>query len=258
MSYSYQEFTSRNWLFINEGLQNKISKTKLFFAGCGLGSVIAETAVRVGFSNFLLVDGDNVEFSNLNRQIFTTEDIGKNKADATSTILKKINPLAEIKTVNSFIEPSNIKNLIGENDYVINTVDVNETFFELNKISVGHNKIVLTPLNIGFGSFLMIFSKDSEKIEEMFDSKNIKSDLDFFYALVEKIGKSKLPRYISSNLQPLLEGIEDKNVSPQLSIGANIVASLVVTNIIKIISGQEVPMSPDPILVDFFENNICR
>jgi molybdopterin/thiamine biosynthesis adenylyltransferase len=255
MVYSYQEFISRNWIFINKDLQTKISKTKLFFAGCGLGSVIAETAVRTGFLEFLLADGDKVKFSNLNRQIFTTIDIGKNKAEVTAALLKKINPLIETKVINFFIKLSDVhEGLINDYDYIINTLDVNKTFFELNKEAINRDKTVLVPLNIGFGSFLMVFTKNSKKIEEIVNTEKIKNDLDFFNELIRKLDTSKLPNYISSSLQFIFDEIKNKGISPQLGIAANVTASLTILTIIKLIAGQSVPLSPTPILIDLFEH----
>lgn len=255
MNYSYRELISRNWIFINKDLQTKINKTKLFFAGCGLGSVIAETAARTGFLEFLLADGDKVESSNFNRQIFTTIDIGENKAEVTAAFLKKINPSIKTKVANSFLGPSDIKKgLINDYDYIINTLDVNETFFELNREAFNRGKVVLMPLNIGFGSFLMVFTKNSKKIEEIINTEKIKNDLDFFKELTQKLDTSKLPGYISSNLQFIFSEIKNKGISPQLGIATNITASLTIVTIIKLIAGQFVPLSPTPILIDLFEH----
>jgi tRNA A37 threonylcarbamoyladenosine dehydratase len=45
-------------------------------AGCGIGSVIAECALRLGFENITITEGDNVELSHLNRQNHIDKNIG--------------------------------------------------------------------------------------------------------------------------------------------------------------------------------------
>ena len=48
----------RNRLYITEEEQQKIRDTKIVFGGAGIGSVIAECALRFGFENITIVDGD--------------------------------------------------------------------------------------------------------------------------------------------------------------------------------------------------------
>ena len=57
---------------------------EIHIIGCGsVGSTVAELLARYGLENFVLYDFDVVEPKNLNNQMFTRRDIGKNKAEAT-------------------------------------------------------------------------------------------------------------------------------------------------------------------------------
>ena len=47
--------------------QSIIKDYKIFLGGAGIGSIIAECALRFGFEHITIVDGDKVEESNLNR-----------------------------------------------------------------------------------------------------------------------------------------------------------------------------------------------
>ncbi|MDE5980784.1 MAG: ThiF family adenylyltransferase [Bacteroidaceae bacterium] len=58
----------RNRLYITDEEQQKVKETRIVFGGAGIGSVIAECALRFGFERMTIVDGDKVEESNLNRQ----------------------------------------------------------------------------------------------------------------------------------------------------------------------------------------------
>ena len=61
-----------------------------YVIGCGgVGSWLAAALVRLaGSENVILVDGDTLEEKNLDRQLFTEEEIGRNKAEALASRLK--------------------------------------------------------------------------------------------------------------------------------------------------------------------------
>jgi len=66
-------------------------------AGCGgLGSNAAMLLVRAGIGGLVLVDFDRVEISNLNRQFFFQQDIGKPKVAALAEHLRAINPAVKL------------------------------------------------------------------------------------------------------------------------------------------------------------------
>ena len=72
---------NRNRIYVSEEEQEKVRETRILLGGAGIGSIIAECALRFGFENIVIVDGDRVELSNLNRQNYVKSDIGKSKAD---------------------------------------------------------------------------------------------------------------------------------------------------------------------------------
>jgi sulfur carrier protein ThiS adenylyltransferase len=62
-------------------------------AGCGgLGSNAAVSLARAGVGSLILADVDSVEESNLNRQYFFLDDLGKPKVEALAARLRQINP----------------------------------------------------------------------------------------------------------------------------------------------------------------------
>ncbi len=80
---------SRNRLYINEEEQEQIRKIPILFAGCGIGSNIAECALRFGFENITIVDGDVIENSNLNRQNYIEDVSLQTNLDKFHSILKE-------------------------------------------------------------------------------------------------------------------------------------------------------------------------
>ncbi len=71
----------------------RIREVRVGIAGAGgLGSNCAVNLVRCGFSKFVIADYDIVEDSNLNRQFFFNDQIGKSKVEMLKANLLRINP----------------------------------------------------------------------------------------------------------------------------------------------------------------------
>jgi tRNA A37 threonylcarbamoyladenosine dehydratase len=113
----------RNHIYISEEEQAAIRNTKIIFGGAGIGSNIAECALRFGFEQITIVDGDRVEESDLNRQNYTETDLGKYKAEALAERLLAINPQAQISFHNCFIDGTNVEKLVNGHDIAVNALD---------------------------------------------------------------------------------------------------------------------------------------
>jgi len=101
----------------------KIENTKVFIVGCGgLGSNVAKILVRTGFLNLTLIDFDVVEFKNLNRQDFYTNQIGAKKVEALKENLMRINKDIFVKTLDLKLTDKNL-DLLKDADVVIEAVD---------------------------------------------------------------------------------------------------------------------------------------
>ena len=118
-----KRFISRNAGYVSDELQHRIRETRLLIGGCGIGSTIAEACVRLGFEHLTLIDKDQVEEHNLNRQDFTASDIGTQKVDALAKRLLSINPSASIRAVNDWVTPQNAAGFVSEADIVFDTID---------------------------------------------------------------------------------------------------------------------------------------
>ena len=112
-------------------LSKKILKTlkeKTFcIIGCGgTGCMFAEMLVRTGAQHIILIDGDKVEKSNLNRIFsFVKADVGKPKVDALEARLKEINENITVDT-----HPCHFKQLLLKDDAMRNIhKDILNSFF---------------------------------------------------------------------------------------------------------------------------------
>lgn len=114
---------TRNRIYVSEEEQELVKNFPILLAGSGIGSVIAECALRFGFENITIIDGDLVEASNLNRQNYTEEDIDTNKVDAIAKRLLSINSKANIKCLDLFLTLENVSEHVKGHKAAINALD---------------------------------------------------------------------------------------------------------------------------------------
>ena len=149
----------RNRIYLSNQEQETIKQCPILLGGSGIGSVIAECALRLGFENITIVDGDQVETSNLNRQNYTEEDISVDKVSAIKRRLKSINKNANIEVHNCFLTKDNVADFIEGHKIAINALDFSsEVPLLFDEICQQKGIPVLHPYNLGWGGLLTIIS----------------------------------------------------------------------------------------------------
>lgn len=110
---------------IDEAGQLALSKAKVLIVGLGgLGHPVASYLAAAGIGTLGLVDGDTVDVSNLHRQVlFTTADVGKNKAEVAFRRLSARNEFITYKVFPEFISKQNAHAMIGQFDMVVDASD---------------------------------------------------------------------------------------------------------------------------------------
>jgi adenylyltransferase/sulfurtransferase len=110
--------------FGREG-QEKLKKAKVFLAGAGgLGSPVAYYLAAAGIGTIVIADNDVVDLSNLNRQILHWEEnIGKLKVDSAAHKLRSFNSGIKVQAVSETIGESNVANLVGDADIIVDAMD---------------------------------------------------------------------------------------------------------------------------------------
>ncbi|MEM6718297.1 MAG: ThiF family adenylyltransferase [Bacteroidota bacterium] len=152
---------SRNRIYLTEDEQTSIKNCPIILGGSGIGSVISECALRLGFENITIIDGDTVEVSNLNRQNYTQDDIDTFKVDAIKKRLLSINKDANITIHNGFLTTENAKDFILGHKIAINALDfTSDVPLVFDKICQEHNIPVLHPYNLGWGGLVTIITPD--------------------------------------------------------------------------------------------------
>ncbi len=113
-------------LISRQGLKEYNILKKSFVAICGLGGLGSNAAIslaRAGVGNIKLIDYDVVEISNLNRQAYFIEHIGKYKTDALKEIIHKISPYINIKISNIYLNSENIENELKDYQVILECFD---------------------------------------------------------------------------------------------------------------------------------------
>jgi len=118
--------------------QLKLKRSKVLVVGIGgLGSPIALYLAAAGFGNIYLVDSEDVELSNLNRQILHwTEDIGRPKALSASWKLRRFNPEVSVEAIKCRAEEDILRRFIARVDLVMDGLDNWKTRLLVNKVCV--------------------------------------------------------------------------------------------------------------------------
>ncbi|MGM7684701.1 HesA/MoeB/ThiF family protein [Cytobacillus sp. Hm23] len=112
----------------------KIRNLKIMIVGLGgLGSWVFYKLLCLGVGNFVLVDGDKVELSNLNRAIlYKTSDVGSFKADCAKRVAKEFSPNTKVEIHKKFVGSSDdLLPHLDNVDLVVNCAD--EPAFLINQ-----------------------------------------------------------------------------------------------------------------------------
>jgi molybdopterin/thiamine biosynthesis adenylyltransferase len=249
---NYKNLVSRNKYIIPRKLQQKIKKCKIFLLGCGLGSQVGLLAVRTGFVNFILVDGDKVTLDNLNRQAFRYEHLGKNKAEALASMLKDVNPNVNVEYYPIFLRDKKLaKKLIDKSDVVVNMADPDEIMFFVNDYAQDTGKLVFFPLNVAWGGYVLVFTPDSPRLKEIIGKRKLKGNRFYLELFRKTIGT--FPPSLLKFYKKMGEKLLNQSFIPQLGTAAFLNSSIIVGGIIKWLSGESLKKAPQPIFLDIWE-----
>ncbi len=128
-----EQFSRTAMLIGEEGIE-KLNKSKVAIFGIGgVGSFVVEGLVRAGVQNFILVDKDVVDITNLNRQIIATnKTIGKDKVEIMKQRILDINPNAKVEIFKEFFMPDCKTKILDQSvDYIVDAVDTVSAKIEL-------------------------------------------------------------------------------------------------------------------------------
>ena len=161
LSDEQRERYSRHMLVpeIGPAGQQRLLDAKVLLLGAGgLGSPTALYLAAAGVGTIGIVDDDEVDLSNLQRQVIhTTDRIGMPKVDSAQESMNAINPDVEVVKYQARLDASNIMQIIGGYDVIVDGADNFPTRYLLNDASVRLKIPVVSASILGFDGQLSVF-----------------------------------------------------------------------------------------------------
>ncbi|MEM9547001.1 MAG: ThiF family adenylyltransferase [Bacteroidota bacterium] len=246
---------SRNRIYLKNKEQETIKDFPILLGGCGIGSVIAECALRLGFENITIIDGDEVELSNLNRQNYTAKDISIGKTEAIKNRLKSINENADIKVHNCFLTSDNIEGYVNGHRVAINALDfTTDAPLQFDKVCQKKNIPVLHPYNLGWAGLVTVISPTGMELSSL-----KKSDKKFNEVNMVEYASGYMkfwgsPQHWIDEVLDKYKNEEEPLPPPQLSIASWTVASMCTHLLFNIATNKTYKKFPEFYLSTLMQN----
>ena len=141
-----------------EGQQKLLDAKVLLLGAGGLGSPTALYLAAAGVGTLGIVDNDEVDLSNLQRQVIhNSERIGTPKVDSAEQSIRALNPDVQVRKYPVRIDSSNIVEIIEGYDVVVDGADNFPTRYLLNDATVRLKIPVVSASILGFDGQLSVF-----------------------------------------------------------------------------------------------------
>lgn len=120
-----------------EGQAKLLDSSVLVVGAGGLGAPVLQYLAAAGVGRIAVADDDDVERSNLQRQVIhTTDNIGRPKVESAAAFVQGLNPDIGVEQHNTRVRPDNVNSLISGHDVVVDASDNFPTRFLLNDACV--------------------------------------------------------------------------------------------------------------------------
>ncbi len=141
-----------------EGQQRLLDSRALIVGLGGLGSPVALYLAAAGVGHLTINDDDQVDLSNLQRQIIhATPDISLRKTDSATRSLSALNPDSAVTTLPHRLDETELYDIVGRVDVVLDCSDNFTTRFMLNRVCVRQAKPLVSAAVIRFDGQLTVF-----------------------------------------------------------------------------------------------------
>lgn len=207
----------------------KIRDMVVYIAGAGgLGTHQVVELQRIGVKKIYIIDYDNIDATNLNRQIlYGREDIGKSKVDVAKDRLNSFDLGTEVVAINGMIDRNTT--IPGDVDIVYDALDNFDTRFILERLA-GDSGLPLIHGGVSswYGQITTIIPEETSSLQELFAGQ------------------------INANKEKKEENIKDNDNDfiPVFSPIVSIVASLQVIEGVKVLLKRENTLKNKLLLID--------
>ncbi len=141
-----------------DGQEKLLASRALVIGAGGLGSPVALYLGSAGVGHITVVDHDQVDATNLQRQIAHTLDrVGQDKAESVRTAISHINPDVVVKPITQRADAALLDRLVAEADVVLDCCDNFETRQAVNLACVQHHKPLVSGAAIRMDGQVSVF-----------------------------------------------------------------------------------------------------
>ncbi|MDK2562805.1 tRNA threonylcarbamoyladenosine dehydratase [Romboutsia sedimentorum] len=122
-----KNFATRTSLIVgDDGIEKLKDSNVIIFGVGGVGSFAAEAIARAGVGNLTIVDFDDIDITNINRQLPALHStVGKYKVEVMKERILDINPNINIKAVRDVYNKDTSEQILCEDyDYVVDAIDM--------------------------------------------------------------------------------------------------------------------------------------
>lgn len=215
--------------------QLKLKKARVLVVGAGgLGCPALLYLAAAGIGEIGIVDFDTVQESNLQRQVlYTTNDVGKNKAIVARERLLGLNPLITVNAHAFKINSENAIELISNYDLIIDGSDNFPTRYLLNDASVLLNKPLVYGSVLEYEGQVAVFN--------LFDGKSYSSNYRDLFPL-----------------PPDPESVPDCSQAGVLGVLPGMIGTMQTNEVIKILIGKGEPLADKLLIIDSMSLDITQ
>ena len=141
-----------------EGQQRLLDSHALVIGAGGLGSPALLYLASAGVGRITLVDHDQVDFTNLQRQIaHSMERVGQDKVASAAQSMHAINPELDLCTLVQRVDAASLERLVPQADVVLDCSDNFATRHAVNAACVRHRKPLVAGAAIGFDGQISVY-----------------------------------------------------------------------------------------------------
>ena len=141
-----------------EGQEKLLAAHVLIIGAGGLGSPVALYLAAAGVGRLTICDGDDVDLTNLQRQIMhRTDALGRRKVESARATLAAINPEVAVVAVAERLEGERLSGLVAAADLVVDASDNFATRHAVNRACVRHRRPLVSGASVRFDGQVAVF-----------------------------------------------------------------------------------------------------
>jgi molybdopterin/thiamine biosynthesis adenylyltransferase len=237
----YRRAFSRNLGLISPEEQKVLENSRVAIAGMGgVGGIHMLTLARLGIGGFTIADPDIFEVANINRQHGASmSTVGRNKARTMSEMLRDINPHADIRIMENYLDNENSGEFLREADVLVDGIDFFSIDIRRHLFNLARRRGIpaITSAPLGFSSTLHVFTNSGMGFDEYFDIHGSMPYMDKLVAFAVGLApRATHLKYMKLNFVSLKE-----RTGPSLSIACSLCSGIVATETVNLLLKRRPP-----------------